>query len=146
MALSHNVLTTLGDTDYFDDEARVNGIWNGLFVIYFPPAAPFVINPEGIADRGTSRLRADLLVCQLNTSNTPAASYQIPPVLKFEGKSGTSGDTMDNVTGANPGAKSHLVENAKLGKIYDVIDDYALLTDALSWMAAHPFPSSVSLE
>jgi hypothetical protein len=47
---------------------------------------------------------------------------------------------------ANPGAKSHLVENAKLGKIYDVIDDYALLTDALSWMAAHPFPSSVSLE
>lgn len=80
---------------YWEDEASVNGIWNGLIATAYPgtiaQAPAYVIQPEGQALSSQSKRRNDLLVRQID--GDPSRGKLIIR-LAFEGKSSESSSTL----------------------------------------------------
>jgi len=93
-ALSPQTIRAL-HVDYWNDEASVNGVWLGLLANAYPGAQYFVIQPEGKALSTGSAQRNDLLVREI----VDAARGKVIARLLFEGKSGTSSDSLDTAGG-----------------------------------------------
>ncbi|KAH9206711.1 hypothetical protein DL95DRAFT_416290 [Leptodontidium sp. 2 PMI_412] len=96
-------LQALAATDFFNDEANVNSVWNGLFNEAFHVVHPgtlgnsYLLAPEGKAADGKRALRADILILKLAYAGTPPVFSGIIPVLSFEGKSGVSTDKYEQI-------------------------------------------------
>ncbi|KAI3392722.1 hypothetical protein diail_5279 [Diaporthe ilicicola] len=85
---------------YWQDEASVNGIWNGLIAAAYPgtvnQAPAYVIQPEGQSQTTSSRKRNDLLVRQV--VGDPRQGKLIIR-LAFEGKSSASASSLEAASG-----------------------------------------------
>jgi hypothetical protein len=90
-------------TGFFEDEANVNSVWNGLFNEAFHVVHPgtlgnsYLLAPEGKATDGKRPLRADILILKLAFAGAPPVFSGIIPVLSFEGKSGVSADKYEQI-------------------------------------------------
>lgn len=108
MATSPNLTQSILEhlpVDFWEDEASVNGLWNGLLARFFQGTKyenaaagivekpMYIITPEGQAVEGARPLRADLLVCKFEDRSPMPL-----PVLHFEGKR-KSGDSWEQISG-----------------------------------------------